>query len=92
VKRRPLYIVAERHGLEAPHFEVKFPRSNITARIETTRGTKLHTIQPNHPAKKHFLSVQNSPADVVRGLPKDSLAELALLVDTADIDVVGQMH
>jgi GTP-binding protein HflX len=57
--------------------------------IETTRGTKLHATKP--PRDKAFLVGTELSGGRSTWPAADSLAELAMLVDTADIDVVGQL-
>ncbi|NBU63240.1 MAG: GTPase HflX [Chloroflexia bacterium] len=58
--------------------------------MATARGTKLHSTKP--PREKAFLVGAELTGGRSAWSAEDSLAELALLVDTADIDVVGQMH
>ncbi|MFM7677989.1 MAG: GTPase HflX, partial [Roseiflexaceae bacterium] len=57
--------------------------------IETARGTKLHATKP--PRDKAFLVGTELSGGRSSWPAADSLAELAMLVDTADIDVVGQL-
>ncbi len=57
--------------------------------IETQRGTKLHATKP--PRDKAFLVGTELTGGRSSWPAEDSLAELAMLVDTADIDVVGQL-
>lgn len=58
--------------------------------IETARGTKLHATKP--PRDKAFLVGTELSGGRSAWPAVDSLAELAMLVDTADIDVVGQLY
>ena len=58
--------------------------------IETARGTKLHATKP--PRDKAFLVGSELSGGRSTWPAVDSLAELAMLVDTADIDVVGQLY
>ena len=68
----------------------EIPKEATYGSIETTRGTKLHTTKP--PREKAFLVGAELTGGRSAWSAEDSLAELALLVDTADIDVVGQIH
>lgn len=58
--------------------------------IETARGTKLHATKP--PRDKAFLVGTELSGGRSAWPAVDSLAELAMLVDTSDIDVVGQLY
>lgn len=58
--------------------------------VETQRGTKLHSTKP--PRDKAFLVGTELTGGRSTWPAEDSLAELAMLVDTADIDVVGQLY
>ncbi len=66
------------------------PKEATYGSIETHRGTKLHTTKP--PREKAFLVGSELTGGRSAWPAEDSLAELAMLVDTADIDVVGQLY
>ena len=66
------------------------PKEATYGYIETQRGTKLHTTKP--PRDKAFLVGTELTGGRSAWPAEDSLAELAMLVDTADIDVVGQLY
>ncbi len=63
------------------------PQEVLYGTVQTARGTKLHATKP--PREKAFLVGSELTGDRSPWPAEDSLAELALLVDTADIDVVG---
>ncbi len=66
------------------------PKEALYGTTQTERGTKLHSTKP--PREKAFLVGTELTGGRSAWPALDSLAELALLVDTADIDVVGQIH
>lgn len=66
----------------------EIPQEVLYGTVQTARGTKLHSTKP--PREKAFLVGSELTGDRSPWPAEDSLAELALLVDTADIDVVGQ--
>ena len=68
----------------------EIPKEALYGTSETARGTKLHATKP--PRDKAFLVGSELTGGRSPWPAVDSLAELALLVDTADIDVVGTMH
>ena len=68
----------------------EIPKEALYGTTETARGTKLHATKP--PRDKAFLVGSELTGGRSQWPAVDSLAELALLVDTADIDVVGTMH
>lgn len=67
----------------------EIPKEALYGTSETARGTKLHSTKP--PRDKAFLVGSELTGGRSAWPAEDSLAELALLVDTADIDVVGTM-
>lgn len=67
----------------------EIPKEALYGTTETSRGTKLHSTKP--PRDKAFLVGSELTGGRSAWPAEDSLAELALLVDTADIDVVGSM-
>ncbi|MFM2310030.1 MAG: hypothetical protein RLY87_2152 [Chloroflexota bacterium] len=68
----------------------EIPKEALYGTTETARGTKLHSTKP--PRDKAFLVGSELTGGRSAWPAVDSLAELALLVDTADIDVVGTMY
>lgn len=68
----------------------EIPKEVTYGSTETTRGTKLHSTKP--PREKAYLVGTELTGGRSAWSAEDSLAELALLADTADIDVVGQIQ
>ena len=68
----------------------EIPTEALYGVTHTERGTKLHATKP--PREKAFLVGTELSGGRSSWSATDSLAELALLVDTADLEVVGQLQ